>query len=169
MLPSLGRHSFHSTNTTDSSFPTFESPEDRVLRQRVGQIAMMNLKEHDINICACEDCIYRKQLNRRQNISLDLTKHSSYRKNYGGRKQYAKEGELTISYEKMGNKGANMSAVVGDSSYGKAYAKEEQYHKPKKERPTDELRFKGPTKHFSGYGEDYPSFTNNANPYVRQE
>ena len=127
---------------------------------------MMNLKEHDINICACEDCIYRKQLNRRQNVSLDLSKSSSYRKNYVGKRQYPNEKDLTIRYDQIGNKGANMSAVVGDSSYGKAFSKDQPYEKPKKERPIDELKFKGPTTNFSGYGEDYPSFTNNASPYV---
>ena len=99
-------------------------------------------------------------------MSLDLSKGSSYRKNYVGKRQYQHEKDHTIRYDQISNKGANMSAVVESSSYGKAFAKDQPYEKPRKERPIDELKFKGPTTNFSGYGEDYPSFTKNASPYV---
>lgn len=38
---------------------------------------------------------------------------------------------------------------------------------PQKHRPDDLLKFKGPTSSFSSYGNQYHSFKNNQNPYVK--
>lgn len=66
----------------NSQLQTISSPEDISLQQKVNRIALMNLKDHDLDICACEDCIYSRQLNRKRKINLDLTKQSSYRQQY---------------------------------------------------------------------------------------
>lgn len=57
-------------------------PSSDALRHKVNTIARLNLKEEDKDICACEECIYRRQLNRRSPIGLDLSKRTSYRKSY---------------------------------------------------------------------------------------
>jgi hypothetical protein len=59
----------------------------------------------------------------------------------------------------------NKSAVVDYSSYGSNY-RGNPYEKPEKKHPEDELRFIGPVKKVSSYGEQYPAFKNNASPYV---
>jgi hypothetical protein len=55
---------------------------------------------------------------------------------------------------------------VGESNYNTVFHKDAPYDKPIKNKPDDELKFVGPSKVLSAYEEQYPSFRNNANPYV---
>ena len=66
------------------------------LQGKVNHIARLNLKDQDIDICACEECIYRRQLNRKSKVHLDMSKDSSYRRAY---KQ--KSGTQTIANAKV--------------------------------------------------------------------
>jgi hypothetical protein len=56
-----------------------------ILKPKVNHIARLNLKSQDIDICACEECIYSRQLNRKSKIGLDMSKHTSYRNSYHNR------------------------------------------------------------------------------------
>lgn len=61
------------------------APLPEELKRKVNHIARLNLKEQDLDICACEECIYARQLHRKHPIKLDLSKHSSYRQSYQNR------------------------------------------------------------------------------------
>jgi hypothetical protein len=128
----------------------------------------MNLKEHDLDICACEACIYSRQLNRKHRIGLELSKNSSYRAYFDPKGSLANVKDFKIDYDAIQKSKINKTAVVGHSSYGSNYAKDAPYEKPEKQHPEDELRFVGPTKGLSAYGEQYPAFRNNASPYVQE-
>ena len=59
----------------------------------------------------------------------------------------------------------NKSHVVSNSNYLDNY-RNRLVGKPEKAKPIDELRFVGPVKSMSSYGEQYPAFMNNSSPYV---
>jgi hypothetical protein len=131
----------------------------------VSKIALMNLREHDLDICACEECIYKRQLNRKHKITLELSKSSSYRAHFDPKAKAPDPAQFKIDYDGMQKRG-NKSAVIDNSSYENNYRKDGSYEKPEKKRPEDELRFVGPVKSLSAYGEQYHAFKNNASPYV---
>lgn len=150
-----------------SALPAVPSPEEQSLAQKVSRIALLNLQPHDLEICACEECIYGRQLNRKHRIALDLSKHSSYRAHFDPSRALPDPNPsvLRIDHDAL-EKPRSKSPVVDRSSYGGSYSKEEPYEKPERKRPEDELRFEGPVKGLSAYGEQYPAFRNNASPYV---
>jgi hypothetical protein len=103
----------------------------------VSKIALMNLREHDLDICACEECIYSRQLNRKHRIALELSKNSSYRSQFDKNPDSRDPNPaLAIHYESL-QKGSSKSAVVDQSSYDNNYAKDAPYDKPEKKHPED--------------------------------
>jgi len=42
------------SESTSSRYETLTSPEEHSLAQKVSKIALLNLREHDLDICACE-------------------------------------------------------------------------------------------------------------------
>lgn len=165
ILSSYDRRS-QSINERSRYSNTIASPEDQSLAQKVSKIALMNLKEHDLDICACEECIYSRQLNRKVRIGLDMSKNSSYRAHFDSKYKLPSGNDFKIDYDAIQKQKGNKSVVVENSSYGSNYRKDSPYEKPEKQHPEDELRFVGPLKSLSAYGEQYPAFKNNASPYV---
>ncbi len=137
------------------------------MAKKVSKIALMNLREHEINICACEQCIYKRQLNRKVKIGLDLSKLSSYRYHFDPKVSLTGQKDLQINYENMQRERTGRQSVINNSSYENNYRKDAPYDKPQRPHPQDGLKFIGPTKGLSSYGEQYPAFKNNASPYVR--
>ena len=166
ILSSYDRRS-QSINKRSNYSSTIASPEKQTLAQKVSKIALLNLKEHDLDICACEECIYSRQLNRKVRIGLDMSKNSSYRAHFDSKYKLPSGSDFKIDYDAIQKQKGSKSVVVDNSSYGSNYRKDSPYEKPEKQRPEDELKFVGPLKSLSAYGEQYPAFKNNASPYVR--
>lgn len=116
---------------TSTRYETLPSPQDHSLAQKVSKIALLNLRQHDLDICACEECIYSRQLNRKHRIGLDLSKHSSYRAQFEPKSPHANPNpsNLKVDYEAL-QKRNNKSAVIDNSSYGANYSKDAPYEKP---------------------------------------
>lgn len=77
-----GEHLSSSMNGTSFSAANMSGSglnRESTMKQKVNRIALLNLKEHDLDICACEECIYSRQLNRKRIIGLELSKNSTYR------------------------------------------------------------------------------------------
>lgn len=164
MLSSYDRRG-QSVGDRAGRYETLPSPEEHSLAQKVSKIALLNLREHDLDICACEECIYSRQLNRKHRIALDLSKNSSYRAHFDPKAKLIDSKQFKIDYDGL-QKRNNKSMVVENSSYGANYKKDDAYQKPEKKHPEDELKFVGPVKGLSAYNEQYHAFKNNASPYV---
>lgn len=147
--------------------PHSYDPSEDALRHKVNNIARLNLKEEDKDICACQECIYRRQLSRRSPIGLDLSKNTSYKKSYQHRSLniHHSNDRYLINPEKLSQEKRNNPSVVDSSIYLTNFRHRSQ-DKVIKNRPIDLLHFKGPVQGISSYNQSYFAFKNNANPYV---
>lgn len=115
------------------------SPQDQAIKRKVNHIARLNLKDQDVDICACEECIYSRQLNRKRLIHLELSKDSSYRHQYKHNRSNSdiNPAYLSIDYERMQRSSIHKDSVIKNSAYLSNFNDRYDTIKPEKHHPND--------------------------------
>lgn len=132
---------------------------DDISRKTSHQLNILNFSHHDSNLCVCSDCTCGRHLCKLHAIKPDLTKNTTYQKEYRPKKAVKNVINISGEYSRLMGPNLELNSVYVQDFDGKPT----EVMRPK---PSDLLKTEGPLCNLTSYSTSFPGHHGH-NQYIK--